>query len=72
MNEQPAELEAQVLRRLRGRLRDFHLIFEENGLILRGRSRTYYVKQLAQHTVMQATELPIVANEIEVCGRERS
>jgi len=39
-----------------------------NGeLILRGRTRTYYAKQLAQQAVMEATALPIRANEIEVC-----
>jgi len=36
------------------------------GLILRGRSRSYYGKQLAQHAVMEAVILPIVANEIEM------
>jgi hypothetical protein len=34
--------------------------------VLRGRARTYYAKQLAQHAVMQATALPILRNEIEV------
>ena len=29
-------------------------------------ARTYHAKQVAQHTVMQMTDLPIVANEIEV------
>jgi hypothetical protein len=33
---------------------------------LRGRARTYYAKQLAQHAVMQVTEYLIQANEIEV------
>jgi hypothetical protein len=36
------------------------------GLILRGLTTTYYAKQLAQHAVMEATAIPIVANEIEV------
>jgi hypothetical protein len=38
----------------------------ERGVILRGRSRTFYEKQLAQHALMQITRLPILANEIEV------
>ena len=29
--------------------------------------RTYYIKQLAQHLLMKITNLPIVANEIELC-----
>jgi hypothetical protein len=41
-------------------------VAEEDGLLLRGYSHSYYVKQLAQHAVMQATNLRIVANEIEV------
>ena len=37
--------------------------------ILRGSAATYYIKQLAQHLVreiMETTNLPILANEIEV------
>jgi hypothetical protein len=34
--------------------------------VLRGVTRTYYAKQLAQHAVMQLTDLPIHANEIDV------
>ena len=29
-------------------------------------TNTYYAKQLAQHAVMEMTEVPILANEIEV------
>ncbi len=36
-------------------------------LVLRGFARTYHAKQLAQHAVMTETEMPILANEIEVC-----
>jgi hypothetical protein len=60
------ELEARVLYRLSGQVRDFELVVTDAGLILRGRARTYYAKQVAQHTVMQASTLPILANEIEV------
>jgi hypothetical protein len=59
-------LEAHVQARLQGRVRDLRLVAEEDGLLLRGYSHSYYVKQLAQHAVMQATNLRIVANEIEV------
>jgi hypothetical protein len=59
-------LEAQVRCRLIGRVHDIQLHGREKGLILRGRSPTYYAKQLAQHVLMEATALPIVANEIEV------
>jgi hypothetical protein len=60
------ELEAHVQCRLGGQIREFRLVMADKGLILRGHARTYYVKQLAQHAVMEATGLPILANEIEV------
>jgi hypothetical protein len=59
-------LERNVRRRLNGRVRDFRMLFQDNGLILQGHAFTYYAKQLAQHSIMKATRLPILANEIEV------
>ena len=61
-------LEGIVRRRLNGRVRDFRLLLQDNGLILQGYAFTYYAKQLAQHAIMQATRLPILANDIEVEG----
>jgi hypothetical protein len=60
------QLEARLKHQLSGRVSDLHLEMDEGGLVLRGRTRTYYAKQLAQHALMQATDLLIVANEIEV------
>jgi hypothetical protein len=60
------ELEARVQCRIGGRVLHFCLDWCEGGLVLRGHSLTYYAKQLAQHAVMAATELPIRANQIEV------
>ncbi len=59
-------LETQVQSRLNGRVRHFRLVVRGNGLVLTGKVRTYYAKQLAQHAVMEATPLPIAANEIDV------
>ena len=59
-------LELQVQSRLGSRVRDLRLIAGAQGLILRGRALTYHAKQLAQHALMTATRLPILANEIEV------
>ena len=61
-----AELEAHVQCLLSGQIHDFRLEVGGEGLILRGHAHTYYAKQLAQHAVMNATTVPIVANEIEV------
>ena len=59
-------VEAHVRRRLNGRVREFRLSMSGSGLILEGVARTYHAKQLAQHAVMEATELPISGNDIEV------
>jgi hypothetical protein len=59
-------LEARIQCRLGRQVRDFRLIVADRGLILRGHAHTYYAKQLAQHAVMEASPLPILANEIEV------
>jgi hypothetical protein len=63
---QLAELETHVQRRLKSRVRDLRLSQRDTGLVLEGSAASYYVKQLAQHLVMKAIELPICANEIEV------
>ena len=66
MHETLARVEQHVRYRLTGLLRDFQLVFRDKGLVLRGRVHTYYAKQLAQHAVMEASSLPIRANEMEV------
>jgi hypothetical protein len=60
------ELESRVQKRLNGRVRNLRLSLRENGLVLEGQTQSYYVKQLAQHAIMEAIDLPISANEIEV------
>lgn len=62
------ELEALIQRRLLGRVRvhRFRVLVQAQGLILQGCAPTYYAKQLAQHAAMEVSELPILANEIEV------
>lgn len=63
----PREAAAEAAkRRIRGLIGDFHLLLQDRGLVLSGRAHTYYAKQLAQHAVMEATDLPILANDIEV------
>jgi hypothetical protein len=65
--EQTVRLEERVQHRLSGRIHDLRVLVRDDGLILQGRAHTYYAKQLAQHAVMEASPLPIRANEIEVC-----
>lgn len=64
--EQLACIEEHVQCRLLGRVRDFQLVFRDDGLVLRGHVHTYYAKQLAHHAVLETSDLPIRANEIEV------
>jgi osmotically-inducible protein OsmY len=61
-----SELESSVRLRLSGHVRDFRIMVAAGGVILRGHAQTYYAKQLAQQAVMKATDLPILANEIDV------
>jgi hypothetical protein len=59
-------LEELVRRRVWGQVEGLRLLACDRGLVLRGRAPTYYLKQLAQHAVLGASRLPLVANEIEV------
>jgi hypothetical protein len=45
---------------------ELRILARGHGLVIQGRTRTYYAKQLVQHAVMSATTIPILANEIEV------
>ena len=61
-----SELETHVQHRLNGRVAEFRLSMQLNGLVLKGHARSYYAKQLAQQAIMEAVHLNIAANEIEV------
>jgi hypothetical protein len=60
-------IEDHVRGRLTGLVRDFQVVLRDGGFVLRGRVHTYHAKQLAQHAVMEASSLPIRADEIDVC-----
>lgn len=66
MTQNVSQLERQIRKRLRGRLPQLELLAYEEGLVLIGRARSYYEKQLAQQAVMEATSLRLLANEIKV------
>jgi hypothetical protein len=70
IDETPSEEEDKIVTHLRARLgsrvRDLRVLRRNNGVVLQGSVFTYHAKQLAQHSVMEITDLPIVANEIEV------
>jgi acetoacetate decarboxylase len=70
---QADQLELLVQGRLFGQCRvsDLRVLIQNEGVVLRGQTTTYYAKQLVQHAVMDVTNLPILANEIEVCSDAR-
>lgn len=59
-------LELLLQQQLRSYVRDLRLLPVSEGLVLRGQSRNFFAKQVAQEAVMEATPVPLVANEIEV------
>ncbi len=61
------QIEARLKCHLGSQVRHLRLLVRDNGLVLQGRARSYYAKQMAQHTAMEMTGLPVLANEIEVC-----
>ena len=65
-SENETQLKTQIQARLGSRVRHLRVVFHNHGVILQGRVHTYYTKQLAQHLLMEITNLPILANEIEV------
>jgi len=61
-------IEDSIERRASGRIRDLHVVFSEDKIILQGRSRTYHAKQLAQQAVLDLTDgHPLLTNQIVVC-----
>lgn len=65
--EEETRLEMHIQARLSGRIRGLRVVRRDNGFVLQGCTSTYYAKQLVQHAAMKASNLPILANEIEVC-----
>jgi hypothetical protein len=60
-------IEGHINRVANGRIRDLHVEYTEDRIVLQGRSRTYHAKQLAQQAVLDLTDgHPLLANEIVV------
>jgi hypothetical protein len=60
------QLATQIVRRLGNRVRGLRVLRQGGGLVIQGRTTTYYAKQLAQHAAMELDTEPILANDIEV------
>ncbi len=65
-SEEETRLEIHIQARLSGRVRGLRVVRRGNGFVLQGHTPTYYAKQLVLQAAMQATALPILADEIEV------
>jgi hypothetical protein len=65
-NGKRESIESRVLAKLGGRLEEFFMDEVGGELVLRGTARSYHVKQLAQHEVMNLTSAPIAHNNIKV------
>jgi len=60
-------IEGHVNRVANGRIRDLHVVYSEDRIVLQGRSRTYHAKQLAHQAVLDLTDgHPLLANQIVV------
>ncbi len=60
------QVESHIRRRLGGQMSDLRVLVQTEGLVLRGRCRSYHAKQLALHAATEMTDLPILSNEIRV------
>lgn len=61
-----ASIERAVQRETRGGVRNLRVEVNRNGVFLRGRCPTYYLKQLAQHAAMALPSEMRLTNQIEV------
>jgi len=64
--EEEARLELGLQARLGCLVRDLRVTATDAGLILRGRARTYHAREVAQQALLEACNLPLLANWIEV------
>ena len=60
------ELETRVLARTGSQLRDLGIELSPDGIRLFGKSKTFYVKQLAQHCVREMLPKVQLVNDINV------
>ena len=60
-------IEGHINRVANGRIRDLHVEYSDDQIILQGRSRTYHAKQVAHQAVLDLTDgHPLLANQIVV------
>ena len=60
----PIELEEYIRERITGRIDDFHVERADQCLVLQGKSRSFYAKQLAQVAAREFAPQAALSNEI--------
>jgi len=61
-------IEGHIVQKASGRIHDLDVVCCDDQIIVRGRSRTYHAKQLAQQAVLDLTGgHPALMNQIVVC-----
>ena len=61
-----ARVERAIRSRTGGRLRDLHVVVDNEVVTLSGRTSTYYAKQLALHAALMEVGERKLSNDIEV------
>ncbi len=61
------QIEDAVQTRTGGRIRGLRVRVNDRGVIISGRTSTYYTKQLVTHAAMDTADDLLVTNEVEVC-----
>lgn len=61
-----SELEKLVEQRTHRRIRDLHIEVADDSVVLKGRAKSYHVKQLAQHGILDVMPKVRLVNAIEV------
>ncbi len=60
-------IEGHINRVANGRIRDLHVVYSDEQIIVQGRLRTYHAKQVAHQAVLDLTDgHPLLANQIVV------
>ena len=59
-------IESRIHSRTHGRVRDLRVELADRSVVIRGRAKSYYTKQLALHGALDAVDQGMVINEIVV------
>ena len=66
MTDELDKIQQSIRRNLALQIGNFRIRPFDNGLVLEGHTTTYHSKQLIQHSVMNLTDVPILANNVTV------